>query len=123
MIRALRFQMLCSINMAVYSETEINTELAAWCFDPNLWDDSDRTDLHGTFTGGVSRAKEQFINFAGIAVYRPHSVGFHYETYMYGEISLTLSPFRFTAQFNFAVSDRYSYEKMHTASLSTARLG
>ena len=32
-----------------------------------------------------------------------------------------LSPFRFTAPFDFAVSDRYSYEKMHTASLGTAR--
>ena len=73
----------------MYSETEINTELAARCFDPNLWDDSDRTDSHGTFTRGVSRAKEQFINVAGIAVSRPHAVGFHYETYMYGKISLS----------------------------------
>ena len=35
---------------------------------------------------------------------------------------LTLSPIRFTAQFDFAVSDWYSYKKMHTASLGTARL-
>ena len=34
---------------------------------------------------------------------------------------LALSPIRFTAQFDYAVSDRYSYEKMHTASLGTAR--
>ena len=38
-------------------------------------------------------------------------VGIHYGTY------LTLSRIRFTAKFDFAVSDRYSYEKMHTASL------
>ena len=30
---------------------------------------------------------------------------------------LALSHIRFTEQFDFAVSDRYSYEKMHTASL------
>ena len=34
---------------------------------------------------------------------------------------LALSPKRFTAQFNFAALNRYSYEKIHTASLSTAR--
>ena len=34
---------------------------------------------------------------------------------------LALSLIRFTAQFDFAVSDRYSYEKMQTASLGTAR--
>ena len=47
---------------------------------------------------------------------RTHTVGFHYETY--GEISpsRTLS-YAFSAQLNFSVSDRYSYEKIHTASL------
>ena len=34
---------------------------------------------------------------------------------------LALSPIRFIVQFDFAVSDRHSYEKMHTASLGTAR--
>ena len=33
---------------------------------------------------------------------------------------LALSRKRFTAQFDFAVSNRYSYEKMHTGSLGTA---
>ena len=51
-----------------------------------------------------------------MCVSRTHAVGFHYETY--GEIAL--SPIRFNAQFDFAVSDRYSYEKIHTASLGTA---
>ena len=32
-----------------------------------------------------------------------------------------LSPFRFAAQFHFDVSDRHSYEKIHTASLGMAR--
>ena len=32
---------------------------------------------------------------------------------------LALSPINFTAQFDFAVSDRYSHEKIHTASLGT----
>ena len=31
-----------------------------------------------------------------------------------------LSPIRFTVQFDFAVSDIYSYEKIHTAALRTA---
>ena len=30
---------------------------------------------------------------------------------------LALSPIRFTAQFDFAVLDRYLYDKIHTASL------
>ena len=34
---------------------------------------------------------------------------------------LTLSPMRFSVQFDFVVSDRLSYEKIHTASLGTAR--
>ena len=34
---------------------------------------------------------------------------------------LALSLTCFTAQFDFAVSDRYSYEKIHSASLGTAR--
>ena len=34
---------------------------------------------------------------------------------------LALSSLHFTAQFDFAVTDRYSYEKMHTALLGTAR--
>ena len=33
---------------------------------------------------------------------------------------LALSPLSFTAQFAFAVSEIYSYEKIHTASLDTA---
>ena len=32
---------------------------------------------------------------------------------------LALSPKRFTAQFGFAVSNRYLYEKIHTESLGT----
>ena len=34
---------------------------------------------------------------------------------------LALSPIHFTAQFDFYVSETYSYEKMHTSSLGTAR--
>ena len=34
---------------------------------------------------------------------------------------LTLSPIRFSAQFDFTVSDRYSYEKIHTSPLGNAR--
>ena len=46
---------------------------------------------------------------------RTRAVGFHYETY--GKIS----PSRSLSLFDFAVSDRCSYEKIHTASLGTAR--
>ena len=48
---------------------------------------------------------------------RTHAVGFH----MVISANLALYPIRFTAQFGFAVSDRYSYETIHTASLETAR--
>ena len=37
-----------------------------------------------------------------------------------GSAHLTLSPIHFTAQFDFAVSDKYLYEKIHTASMGTA---
>ena len=52
---------------------------------------------------------------------RTQAVGFHYE--MYGEISPSLpissalSHFRFAAQFDIDISNRYSYEKIHIASL------
>ena len=52
---------------------------------------------------------------------RTLAAGFHYETY--GEISLsrTLSyAIRFTDQFDFTVSDKYSYKKINTASLGMA---
>ena len=51
--------------------------------------------------------------------YCTDAVGFHYETY--GEISpsRTLS-IHFTAKFDVAVSDKYSYEKIYTASSGTA---
>ena len=41
---------------------------------------------------------------------------------MVGSAHLALSPTRFTVQLDFALSDRYSYEKIHTALLGKARL-
>ena len=38
-------------------------------------------------------------------------------THMVRSAHLALSPIHFTAKFDFAISDRYSYEKMHIASL------
>ena len=50
---------------------------------------------------------------------RTNDVGFHYETY--GEISPSRTlPY---AQFDFAVSDGYSLEKIHTASLVPGEMG
>ena len=46
-----------------------------------------------------------------------HAVGFHYETY--GEISPSRT-IPYTAQFDFAILERYLYEKMHTASPNQA---
>ena len=43
------------------------------------------------------------------------------ERHKVGSDHLALSPIRFTAQFDFAVSDRYSYERIHTASLGTEK--
>ena len=40
---------------------------------------------------------------------------------MVRSVHLTLSPIRLADQFDFTASDRYSYEKIHTASLVTAR--
>ena len=42
--------------------------------------------------------------------------------HMMRSADLALSPKRLTAQFVFAVSNRYLYEKIHTASLGTAKL-
>ena len=39
---------------------------------------------------------------------------------MVSSAHLALSPMSFTAQFDFAVPEIYSYEKIHTASLATA---
>ena len=49
------------------------------------------------------------------------SVGFHFERRMVRSAHLALFLIRFTAQFDFSVSDRYSYQKIHTASLGMTK--
>ena len=56
----------------------------------------------------------------GMDISRTHAVDFHSRR-MVRSTHLALFPQRFTSQFDFAVSYRYSYEKIHTASLGTAR--
>ena len=102
----------CSLNMLAIIGPE-----AGWPFNWNFHP----LEVASRWRDPQLKVSENYSNwcqqFWNVTDSRTQAVGFHYETYC----EIVLSPERFAVQFDLEVLNRYSYEKMHTASLGTAR--